>query len=114
MKLKRNVSSAGGSGTLPSALPTCKLSERFPTVAEFLTSTAWEDGSSRSTGTITLMRDEGAWKAALHDRDAGLSCFVSGKTFTALLEAMERGLEAGSLEWREKKDYGSGRAGKRA
>ena len=113
MALTRRCVSADGSNTSLETLPTCKLADRFPTLVEFLTSLKYSDGSARQTGTITLMRDADTFKAALHDREVALSSFVSGKTFTALLEALEKGLAADTLEWREKKEWTPAKGGKK-
>jgi hypothetical protein len=85
-------------------LSECSWQKKFPTVAEFLSLQTWPDGPPRQTGTITLLFEEGMAKAALNDRDAGSSCFVSAKTFTSLFERIERGLCDDSLEWRVKRD----------
>lgn len=114
MALQKPSVSGGDSASGPAPLPACKLSERFPTVVEFLWSRHWEDGTARQTGTITLLVDQGLLKASLNDRDTGCGCFVSGKTFTSLLEAIEKGLAGSSLEWREKAASGPGRQGKKA
>lgn len=64
----------------------------------------WPDGPPRVTGTITLLFEEGMAKAALNDRDAGCSAFVSAKTYTSLFDRIEKGLCEDSLEWRTKRD----------
>lgn len=111
MALKR-FERAGTDGPLGKRSPeSCEISVLYPTVMEFLSLQAWEDGTSRLTGTMTLMSDQGTLKAALNDKDAGLSCFVSARSLTGLLEALEKGLGTGSLEWRESKTWGS--SGKR-
>lgn len=81
-------------------------SKRWPTILEFLCLAKWPDGSARVTGTITLMAEEDLYKAALNDRDAGVSCFVSGKSPGSLYDAIEKGLVTGSLEWRKKVPFG--------
>lgn len=104
MALKRCPVSSTGSSPQSASYASCKLAERFPTLWEFLTSSKWEDGGERCTGTMTLMAEQGMVKAALNDRDAGASCFVSGRTLSSLLEAVEKGLDGASLEWRVKRD----------
>lgn len=112
MALKRVVRSPAGAPGL--RLPTldCELSVLFPTVLEFLSLSAWEDGTARLPGTITLLTDGTMIKAALNDRDAELSCFVSGRTLTELLTTVEAGLSAGSLDWREKVQWKGPRRGR--
>lgn len=104
MALKRLPASPGGGASSPKPAERCKLAERFPTCWEFLALLTWEDGQSRVPGTVLLFSDAGTFKACLNDRDASMSAFVSGSTLTGLLEAMEKGLLAGSLDWRAKRD----------
>jgi hypothetical protein len=54
---------------------------------------------------MTLMVDGGMWKAALNDRDGEVVAFVSGVTLTDLMDAINRGLDEGSLAWRVKKPF---------
>jgi hypothetical protein len=102
MRLKRAVAAGAGPGGISTAVVECALSKKYPALSEFLSSLTWEDGSVRATGTITLMCDQGVMKAALNDRDSMCGTFVSGRSLTALLEAIEAGLAGGSLEWRAK------------
>lgn len=85
-----------------SSLVSCEIAVLFPTVWEFLSACVWPDGSSRVTGTILLLTESGMVKAAVHDRDAGISTFVSAKSLTGLLTALEEGLGGEGLEWRAK------------
>ena len=52
-------------------------------------------------------------KASLNDRDTGSGSFVSAKTLTSLLESIEKGLAAASLEWRAKTAYAPATSKKR-
>jgi hypothetical protein len=80
------------------------MAVKFPTMWEFLSLSQWPDGKPRLTGTILLFVEQGRVKANLNDRDAGVSTFVSGTSFTLCLAAMETGLNEDSLEWRERKE----------
>jgi hypothetical protein len=101
-------------GAPGSSLPKqdCELSVLFPTVLEFLSLSSWEDGEPRLPGTITLMVDGSMVKAACNDRDAELSCFVSGRSLTDLLTVLEAGLLTGSLDWRTKQPWKGQRRGR--
>lgn len=103
--LKRNASADSSSGSSGKQPEPCELSLAYPTVFEFLSLEKWPDGNTRVTGTITLLVDSGMVKAAMNDRDAGLSAFVSGRTLTSLLTELEGGLQDGSIEWRRKRDF---------
>jgi hypothetical protein len=112
MPLQKLKGSADSGGASSKPLETCPLSKRFPTLAAFLSMTSWPDGEVRCTGTVTLLFEDGLCKAAINDRDASMSAFVSGKTLTSLLEALEKGLDTSSLEFRVKRDDRRGSGGK--
>lgn len=76
------------------------FANRYPALAEFLSAEEWEPGQARERGTLTLFFEDGAFKAAANDRDAQQVAFVSKGAFQALLDALEKGLVAGSLDWR--------------
>lgn len=69
----------------------------------------WPDGAKRETGTITLLCDSGMAKAAVNDRDANVSAFLSAESWTGLFKALEEGLSSGRLEWRAKVAYKGGK-----
>lgn len=71
-----------------------------PHIHDHLTEQVWEDGKRRMTSTLLIFCEGGMWKARLNDRAVKISAWVSGESWEALLEAIERGLAAESLEWR--------------
>lgn len=79
----------------------------YPQVFAYLADTAWEDGSSRETATLTVFVEEGVFKACLNDRATGRSGWVSGATFTGVLKSLESGLVSDDLAWRRKPQGGS-------
>jgi len=85
-------------------LEACKFSKQWPNLAAFISQSAWEDGESRVTGTVTFLADAGQVKAALNDRDAGLGCFLSARSFTSLLDVLEAVLGGAPADWRVKAD----------
>jgi hypothetical protein len=99
--LSRITPASNGQGLSKQAFDCGSWGKSYPTLCEFLTLSQWEDGSPRVPGTAVLCPESGAWKLCLRDRDGGNFCFVSGKTPTDLLEAVERGLTGKStLDWR--------------
>lgn len=106
MKRGKRSGSGGGTGGVPDC--SCEFATAYPTLAAFLSEGTWEDGAPRETGTITLLWEEGLWKAALNNRDASQSAFVSGRTLGALFEAVEKGIYDDELEWRTKKPFKPG------
>lgn len=107
MGLQKPVVAGCGGSAVGDGCAHCPVLEPFPAVRSFLFDVRWEDGSPRKTGTITLMVDLGVLKAALNCRDTETSTFVSGQTLFQLLESIEKGLGAGTLEWRRKTPYNS-------
>lgn len=81
-------------------LSTCALKARCPTLAEFLESTTFGDGSPRIVPTLTLFLEQGVLKACLNDREEGMIAFISAGSLTGLLEALEEALILDTLDWR--------------
>ncbi len=76
------------------------FSQEFPSLFEHLSDTTFDDGSERETSTVLLFVDGGQWKACLHDRQEGLSLWVSGATYGDVMSALEADLAAGGGSWR--------------
>lgn len=111
MPIARRPKSTGNSGSESPPAMTGKVLTGFANVLEFLSMRIWPDGSRRETGTLTLSVEGDVWKATLKDRDSAGVAFVTARTPDDLLKAMDKGLEAGSLEWRDDKFQGG--SGKR-
>lgn len=79
----------------------CELGKRLPLLVEFLSESRYADGSPRVLPTLTLFVEPGLLKACLNDRDQSMVAFVTGSSLLGLLEALETGLEADSLDWRQ-------------
>lgn len=76
------------------------LWQAYPDLFDFLTAAHWPDGKSRLTGTLLLFTDAAAWKCWLHDKDAGMGCFVTGESVEKALEAAERAVGSSGGDWR--------------
>lgn len=101
---RRRALVAGGETSNGQGTSEDSLSVLFPTVSEFLCLWKWEDGSARHAGTITLFTELGSWKARVNDRDTGEVAFVSARSLSCLLDAVEKGLVEGGLDWRPAQD----------
>jgi hypothetical protein len=97
-KRDRAVSASGGAIKLAPG----QLEKKLAHLWEFLTATTYEDGSPRTLGTVNIFIDEGCVKGFINDRDANQSACVSSGGILGLLEAMNDGLAADSLQWRAK------------
>lgn len=78
------------------------LRRQCPTLHEYLVLRGL-GGKQRKTGTVLVFAEEGKWKACINDRDGGFYAFVSSDNLPGLLEALERGLKGGGLDWRQSK-----------
>ena len=82
------------------------FAKKYPALSEFLSVEAWDAETERIRGTISIFWEEGSFKASVNDRDADQVAFVSKGTFSGLLESIEKGLQADSLDWRHSKGKG--------
>jgi hypothetical protein len=85
----------------------CSITARLPQLWEFLVTTTFSDGSSRILPTLTLFIEGRMLKACLNDRAEGVVAFATGSSLSSILEALEEGIAADTLDWR--KSNGSGR-----
>lgn len=73
---------------------------KYPLLVEMLVTTRWPDQKPREVATCLAVAEGGVWKVCLHDRANRRSAWVSGETLDAAFEALETGLQEGSLGWR--------------
>lgn len=92
--------SNNGTGTTVVASDS-EFEKKYPSLWAFLTDSKWASGETRETGSVLLFTQEGHWKAMIKDKDSGCIAFVTKETFKTLLDALERGLVDGKLDWRE-------------
>lgn len=95
----------GNDGTFP-PLPLSAWSKEYPHVFEFLTGDRYDDGTVRLPGTVLLCFGEGRLRLWLHDRDQGLSAWLSGESVEALFKAADQGLADATVEWRRPRPRG--------
>jgi len=77
-----------------------QFGKAYPGLWEHLSADHLADGSRRLLSTLTLFVDDGSVKACLNDRDQVLTGWAAGESVEAVLAALERGLQADSIEWR--------------
>lgn len=94
-------SEAGAAPTAAASDPV--FQSRCPALWEYMTLTAWEDGSDRQPATLILLVEEGRWKGCVSDRAAGRVGWRSHETLAGLLEALEAALASDSMDWRKAK-----------
>jgi hypothetical protein len=99
----RKRSSSGAAHASNGACTTDSMGLSFPALVEELALGEWSPGEPRETSTLLVFVEDGLWKACLHDRDAGKSCFVSAVSMGELIARVEQGLREDDLEWRDKR-----------
>lgn len=100
---KRDAAAAGAPVAEP--LGVDLWADSHPGVWEHLASLVGPDGKSRLGSTLTVFVAEGLVKVCLNDRDQQLTCFVTSKGVGQALEALEKGLQGDSLDWRRVKPW---------
>lgn len=91
--------------------PLGKTFAKYPTLEQWLSETAWDDGTARTPGSFLVFAQDGKWKAMITDKDGDQIAFVTADDFEGLLGALEKGLTGRSLDWRPPRG-GTGRKGK--
>jgi len=76
------------------------LAIAYPALTGWLGDGWEEDGTARETGTLLIFAEGDVVKACLSDRQSGLRCFLTAKTFQELLLAAEETLYSGEGDWR--------------
>jgi len=79
------------------------VKEVWPDLHDFLTEMTWTDGKKRITGTVLIFCEDGLWKARLNDRDSKVTGWVSGEAYEGMMEAVDRALGQGTIQWRADK-----------
>lgn len=71
-----------------------------PIVHAFLASREMIGGKRRQGATLTIVAEDGVWKAGLRDRDKQASLWVSATTVAGVYDALEAALGKTPVEWR--------------
>ena len=83
--------------------------DRWPALFEHLTATRWDNGEERQTSSLSVFMDSGVLKACLNDKAESRVAFVASASFEGLLDALDEGIQNGSLDWR-RSPQGRGRS----
>jgi hypothetical protein len=76
------------------------FTKKYPTLAEYMTTQAWEGGGVREPSAISLSIKDGLWQAALNDKALKQSLYSSAATLAEALKALEGALADGVGAWR--------------
>lgn len=91
--------------------PDGKFSSRFPLIAEFLSTTSYEDGSPRTPSTLSIRIEEGEVRLALNDVDNRRSMFTASTGLDDAMKHMDAHLKSTGGTWRPWKDAPKGKRG---
>jgi len=108
MALPRKAAAVSGSGSSTLKSLDAGLLTQYSEIWAFLTAEAYEDGTKRQTGRLSLSFESGLLGLLLTDEGNGQYAFLNGRTVNGLLEEAELRLADGSLSWRPSR-YGSKR-----
>lgn len=81
----------------------------YPTLFDYLTATTYDGdaGSPRTVSTLLVFAADGVFKACLRERDDGVCCWVSGRSFGDVLHVLEQELAADTAVWRADRIVGA-------
>jgi len=85
---------------------------KLVSLAEWMTSTSYEDGTPRQVPTVTFWCQAGEWKANLRDRAEGLCLWLSAGSWGELVKMIDAACQDSSYPWR-RDEYGDPEKGKR-
>lgn len=77
-----------------------KGTKKWPVLMDHLTQTAWEDGTTRQTSTLSVFAGDGAFKALLKDRETQLCLWVASPSLEKLYDVLEAALVDPGSVWR--------------
>lgn len=72
---------------------------KVPQLVEFVAATAYEDGSARRPGYITIRNRMIMWEVTLYDPDSGMRLACAGRTLDDALQLADRSLLAAEAPW---------------
>jgi len=82
------------------AITGCDFAETYSALWEYLTLTQWPDGKPRVVSTLLVLVQDGMVKGCLNDKAQLRSLWVSGASYTAMLDALEGHLRHNTGDWR--------------
>lgn len=98
-RAKEAAAANGSKGYVP-----CPFALEHPPVFDFLTADHWPDGTDRVPGVMLICAEDGIFKLWLHDKDAGLQCWLSADSLLTLFVQAERAIEGSGGDWRPSRE----------
>lgn len=88
-----------------SAAADASFEKRYPLVHMLMTATPGKGAVRRQVATLTLVCEDGMFKAGLRDRQNAVSLWVSAETFQGAFDALEVALGLPAIPWRKTQDW---------
>lgn len=99
MGIKKRPSQAQSATVTPPAKATSVLLAKLPALREWLTATAYEDGSARTPGKLSVETYGQTWSVLLRDPDAAARMNVRGEELDKVLMLVEQLLGVEEAPW---------------
>lgn len=97
--LKKRDPMAGPRGAAPGPSPTSTLLGKLPAIREFLSATAYEDGSPRTVGNLRVASQGRLWEVTLQDPDALARLTVRDESLDRCLTLLEQLVGVEEAPW---------------
>lgn len=81
-----------------------ELESKWPILTAFLFDTTYEDGSSRTTASLSFFVDRGILKVSLNDKDLRRVAFLAVSGPMEAFDKLEVALDMDTLDWRPSRD----------
>jgi hypothetical protein len=83
-----------------------RFEKLYPTLHQYLTQTAWEDGTVRELSSVLILPEPGVVRLMLRDRAMGVCCWVASPDLSTMLAVLDAAAGDPSHEWRVDRQAG--------
>ena len=73
---------------------------KYPTIAEYMCDTWWNDGKPREVSTLAISFDDNSVRIALNDKALQQTAYTNAATVEEALDLLEESLTSGRGVWR--------------
>jgi len=107
----RKPESVSASGPSAGGVSDADWGKRFPTICEYLTADAFDDGTPRELSSLSIRMEGGEVRLALNDPYSSRSMYTAARSVKEALELMEGHLKSSGGSWRPWKAGARGKRG---
>jgi hypothetical protein len=75
--------------------------KNYPSLAQGLSDTFWEDGKPRIPWTLTIRFDPETVNLCVNDKEGSKGAYTTGETLSEALQLVEQAIVQGTLSWRK-------------